>query len=248
MLVERLASVGRSPHDLDGILLTHSHADHYRAIGTLHARFGVPVFVDPSTEKALRRKAERSSWRRVKEWAPLPDRIGDLGIEALDTSHGTPHIDGRTVCFQIHRQNRRVAVVTDLGAFDPWLVERLRGVDALLLEANYEDRVVARKLADRSHAFHWKHLESARGERGHLSNAQCAAFLWEVLAGPWNHVLLGHLSVNHGDPDLDNNDFETAQQTVERFFSQRSCAPPQLHRTWRLGREPSRVSERIALE
>lgn len=242
LIVERLAGLGVAPTELRGILVTHSHADHYRAVGTLHARFGIPVFVDPSTSRALRRKAARTSWRKVRESQPLPERIGDLGIEALETSHGNPAVDGRTVCFQIHHGSRRVAVVTDLGSFDDALVFRLKGVDALVAEANYEESVIRAKLADFTHAFHWRHLQGAMGARGHLSNGQCADLLDAILPGPWAHVLLGHLSENHLDRSLDNNDFETARRTVEERFSARGSVPPHIHRTYRTGPAPSAAS------
>lgn len=247
LIVERLAGLGVEPGELRGILVTHSHADHYRAVGTLHARFGIPVYVDPSAAQALRRKASRTSWRKVREPRALPESIGDLGIEALDTCHGHPLADGRTVCFQIHHGGRRVAVVTDLGSFDETLVARLKGVDALVAEANYEERVVRAKLADATHAFHWRHLQGALGARGHLSNRQCADLLYEILAGPWTHVLLGHLSENHLDRALDNNDFETARRTVEERFTARGSAPPRIHRTFRTGPAPSSASAWIGV-
>ena len=248
LVTERLGGLGLTPRDLHGILVTHSHADHYRSVGTLHAKHGVPVFVDPSTARALGRKGRRTSWRRVREMSPLPQVIGDLEIEAFDTAHGIPEIDGRTVCFQIRSGSRRVAIVTDLGSYDDSLVTRLQGVDAILVEANHDESVVKRKLSDLTHSFHWRHLQGALGPRGHLSNTQCANLLYEILAGPWTHVLLGHLSENHANPVLDNNDFETARRAVEESFAARGGAVPQIHRTWRTGRAPSAASDLISLE
>ena len=248
LVIDRLAGLGLEPGDLHGILVTHAHADHYRSVGTFSAKHDVPVFVDPSTARALSRKARRTSWRRVKEPAAIPGVIGDLEIEALDTSHGDPEIDGRTVCFQIRRGSRRVAVVTDLGSYDDALIARLAGVDAILLEANYDETLVRRKLSDLTHSFHWRYLRGALGPRGHLSNTQCANLLYEILAGPWTHVLLGHLSENHPDPALDNNDFEMARRTVEDVFAKRGSAVPRIHRTWRTGRASSSASDVITLE
>ncbi|MEZ4651707.1 MAG: MBL fold metallo-hydrolase [Candidatus Eisenbacteria bacterium] len=245
LIVDRLAELELVPTDLSGILVTHSHGDHYRSVGTLHARYGVPVFVDPSTASALRRKARRTSWKRVTETAPLPEVVGDIEVEALDTSHGDPRRDGRTVCFQFRHGGRRAAVVTDLGTYDETLVRRLKGVDTLLLEANYEEAVVRRKLSDGAHSFHWRHLRTALGPTGHLSNTQCGNLLYEILAGPWTRVLLGHLSENHPDRELDNNDFETARRVVEDVFTKRGSAPPTIHRTWRTGREPGRRSDLV---
>jgi len=238
--VARLASVGCLPSQLDGILITHAHYDHYRSAGTLHARFGVPVHVDPSTAASLARRGLRSSWRRIREHRPIPPRIGDIDIEALDTSHGFPPHEGRTVCYRLSRGDRSVAVVTDLGTCDERLLRRLRGVDAIVLEANYDERTLQRKLGDPSFARDWQYLSWVRGSHGHLSNRQCAEALAAIVQSAGCDVFLGHSSENHHNPFKDNNDYQLAAQEVARLFASERLPLPRLHRAPRIGREPAR--------
>jgi phosphoribosyl 1,2-cyclic phosphodiesterase len=233
----RLASIDSHPSRLDGILITHAHSDHYRSAGTLHARFGVPVYVDPSTARALGRRGHWTSWRRVQETRPIPDRIGDLEVQAIDTSHGFGPHDGRTVAYLLRHQSSRVGVVTDLGIIPEAMRAQLRGVDALLIEANHDEEIVRRKLSDLTFATDWRYLSWVLGEQGHLSNRQCAEALSDIVTREECHVFLGHLSENHRDPRRDNNDHRLAFAEVEDVLRRRGAPVPQLHRTWRIGRE-----------
>lgn len=245
-LVEaRLQALGFHPGQLAGLLISHAHCDHYASAGTLHKRFGVPVYVDRSTARHLRRKGRSNSWRRIDETRPLPDSIGDLGIVSLDTPHGDPETDGRTVGFRIDHQGRSAAIVTDLGHTPPSLIRGLRGVDSIVLEANYDDDIVRRKMADLTHRREWSNLRWVRGHRGHLSNRQCAHALLEILSGPRAHVLLGHVSENHLDPRRDNNRTDLALREVEQVFRRAGLTLPQIHRTYREGRLGGRSSALI---
>ncbi|MCA9727346.1 MAG: MBL fold metallo-hydrolase [Candidatus Eisenbacteria bacterium] len=245
VIEERLVHQGLAPHALAGIFITHAHADHYRTAGTLHARHGIPLFLDPTTESAIRKRGRRIAWRRVRETRPIPDEVGDLEVRALDTSHAA---EGRTVAYRFTHGKSSVAVATDLGTVPETLAAGLRGVDALLLEANYDAATVRRKLHDRRFATSWSYLEWVESDRGHLSNDQCAAALLEILPGPEAQVLLGHVSENHRRADQDNNHWMTAEDTVRLAFARAGLRPPQLHRTFRTGHDPGRASVAITVD
>lgn len=241
-VIERLARIGADPADLDGILITHAHSDHYRSAGTIHARYGVPVFVDPATARAARRRGGGTSWRRIEETRPIPQQIGDLEVQALDTRHGFPPDEGRTVAYLLTHRRSRVGVVTDLGETDEALLRALRGVDAIVLEANHDAETIERKLGDRAHTRDWPYLSWVLGDHGHLSNRQCAEALAAILTGRDCHVFLAHLSENHVDPTRDNNDHRRAQSEVRRYLERHGVPVPHLHRTYRIGREASQPS------
>ena len=45
----RLLSVGASPKELNGIVVTHEHVDHVRGVGTLSRRYEIPVYMNMQT-------------------------------------------------------------------------------------------------------------------------------------------------------------------------------------------------------
>ncbi len=238
----RLESIGFHPSRLDGILITHAHTDHYRSAGTIHARHGVPVYVDTSTARALARRGMYTSWKRIGETRPVPERIGDLDILAFDTSHGFAD-EGRTVAFRIEHGRSRVAVVTDLGEMPDGLLRNLTSLDALVIEANYDEETLRAKLSDYTYARDWHYLNWVDGDHGHLSNSQCGEALAAILTDRPCHIFLGHVSENHQDERQDNNSHRRALAQVRRVLEREKIPMPEFHRTWRIGREPGRASD-----
>lgn len=237
-IIERLDTLGISPARIQGVLITHAHADHYRAAGTLNARYGIPVYADASVASHLRSRGRHTSWKRLREIRPLPVSIGALQVEAHDTSHGFDDDGVRSVCFILRSGGKGVGIVTDLGVVDSKLESALRGLDGLLVEANYDEATVAGKLSNPAFAVDWGYLSWVAGDRGHLSNRQCAELLASVVSGRTRHILLGHMSHNHRDPARDNNSAALAMGDVMRVLGRLGASAPQVHVTHRIGLEP----------
>ena len=53
ILRERLRSVGVSISQIQGILITHEHADHILGLATIIKRYATPVVADPRTLAAI---------------------------------------------------------------------------------------------------------------------------------------------------------------------------------------------------
>ncbi|MBD3163490.1 MAG: MBL fold metallo-hydrolase [Candidatus Eisenbacteria bacterium] len=234
-LTARLYACGIDPRSLDAILITHAHVDHYRAAGTMNRRFGIPVHVDPSTARSLAHCGRNSSWRQLRETRPIPGRIGAIEITPIDVPHGEPGRTGRTVAFHFESDRVRAAVVTDLGTVPEAGLSRLRGVDGLILEANYDEETVRRKLADPRFLHDHHYLSWVASDRGHLSNRQCAEAIATIATEATHHVILGHLSTNHPDSARDNNDPRNALETVRGILRRQRVRAPELTIAPRLG-------------
>jgi phosphoribosyl 1,2-cyclic phosphodiesterase len=144
--------------------------------------------------------------------------------------------------------SRRVGVVTDLGHLPDATIDALRGLDAVVLEANYDAGIVRDKLADPSFAADWHYLSWVASETGHLSNQQCAEALAALLTKDDCHVFLGHLSENHLDPAKDNNSFRKAAARVREVCRRERLPLPHLHRTYRRGLDPGRPSALVEID
>ena len=100
-----------------------------------------------------------------------------------------------------------MAVSTDLGKYDRYIVDRLQNMDLLLLEANHDVHM----LQVGSYPYYLK--QRILGERGHLSNELSGQLLSQVLHDGLKAVILGHLS-------KENNYEELAYETVRLEIDQ----------------------------
>lgn len=87
-------------------------------------------------------------------------------------------------------------IVTDLGEYNDYIVESLRGMDALVLEANHDVRM----LETGPYPYYLK--RRILGERGHLSNEMSGRLLSRLLHDKLQAVVLGHLSRENNLPEL----------------------------------------------
>ena len=85
---------------------------------------------------------------------------------------------------------------TDLGCFDDYTVDNLSELDALLLEANHDLRML------QSGPYPYSLKRRIWGEKGHLSNEDSGRLLSKVATKKLKTVILGHLSNENNYPDL----------------------------------------------
>ena len=98
-------------------------------------------------------------------------------------------------------EGKSAGIVTDLGKYDDYIVDKIQGLDVLLLEANHDIHM----LEVGSYPYPLK--RRILGDRGHLSNELSGKLLCRVLHDRMKAVFLGHLS-------KENNYEELAYETV----------------------------------
>jgi phosphoribosyl 1,2-cyclic phosphodiesterase len=208
-LGKRLEAVGADWHRVHAVLLTHTHSDHWcsRTLAQLERR-GIPFYCHPDHTAVL---AEASAAFRALDSAELV-RFYEPGVELQlgDTLRchplPVPHDGGPTFGFRfegppdIFGGCERLAYAADLGAWSAHLARELADVDLLALEFNHD--VDLEKRSGRASTL----IERVLGDDGHLSNAQAAALLNEVLAlserGRLRHIVQLHLSRDCNRPEL----------------------------------------------
>lgn len=196
----RLGHLGVDATDIDAILVTHEHGDHMRGVGPVSRKFKLPVWMTHGTWGACRDRNLKNLHLFHAHEAFI---LGDIHLDPFPT----PHDAAESCQFVFSVGDRRIACLTDLGVCTPHVVEKVRGVNALLLESNYDPEMLRlgpypRSLQDR-----------ITGGWGHLANEQAGALLAELDHAELQHILLGHLSER-------NNSDAVALKTVSDFVAE----------------------------
>jgi phosphoribosyl 1,2-cyclic phosphodiesterase len=191
-IAERLVAVGRSLDDVDAVLLTHEHNDHTSALAVLCKRRAIPVFANRFTAEGVALDSGvRVAWRVFETGRGFD--VGDMTVE----SFSVPHDAQDPVGFVIHNGNASVGLITDLGHATRLVADRLRALDALVLESNHDVKM----LQDNPHRP-WATKQRILSRHGHLSNEDAATLAGEIATDRLRHVVLAHLSRDCNRPEL----------------------------------------------
>ena len=110
------------------------------------------------------------------------------------------------VAYRIACGDKRIGIATDLGCYNEYTVDNLRGMDAVLLEANHDVRML------QTGPYPYQLKRRILGDMGHLSNEKSGELLCRLLHDNMKGIFLGHLSKENNLPELA---FETVRVEVE---------------------------------
>lgn len=201
-----LNEIGLKGSDLSGILITHEHSDHTKGLGVLSRKYGIPLYATEETLAAIAGQKNLGEYPRELHRPIRPEVnffVGDLEIQPFSVDHDAAN----PVAYRIRHGSKSVAIATDLGHYDQYIIDHLQGLDALLLEANHDVNM----LQAGPYPYYLK--QRILGSRGHLSNENAGRLLCCILHDHLKRVLLGHLS-------KENNYEALAFETVKLLIDQ----------------------------
>lgn len=190
-----LKELDLSVRDIDGIFITHEHTDHIAGLGVLSRKYEIPIYATKGTIAAIQKT---SSVGKIPEELFHPIQadekiiIKDLVCNPMRISHDA----AEPVAYRISHGKKKVGIITDLGNYNDYTVESLKGMDALLLEANHDVNM----LQVGPYPYYLK--QRILGDRGHLSNERAGQLLSHLLHDKLQAVVLGHLSKENNLPEL----------------------------------------------
>ena len=191
-LSRRLGKVGVDPDSLDGILLTHEHRDHTCGLEVFLRNRSIPVYTTALTRESLGDRLEGEvDWHIFQQGQVF--KVGEVAVEAFSL----PHDAVDPVGFVCRTDDAGIGVATDFGFVTNLVRNRLQGVQALFVEANYDE-----KLLDADTKRPWSIKQRISSRHGHLSNGQTAELVDDLLDHGLRTVILGHLSGDCNCPDL----------------------------------------------
>ena len=190
-----LAEFDLKAQDMSAILITHEHIDHIAGLGVMARRYHLPIYATEKTIEAI---------KNVKSVGKIDDElfhpisagdefnIGSLNLKSIHISHDAAD----PVAYRVDYNDKRMAVITDLGTYDDEIVGQLQGLDALLLEANHDVHMLQTGI------YPYPLKQRILGDRGHLSKERSGQLLCELLHDRFGTVMLGHLSKENNYEEL----------------------------------------------
>ncbi len=189
-----------SLRDMNGILITHEHSDHVKGLGVVARKYGIPIYATAGTIEAI---------QGMKQLGQIPEelfheikanrdfKINDILVRPFEISHDA----AEPVGYRFEKGDKSIGIATDLGEYNDYTIDKLQGLDVLLLEANHDVHML------QVGAYPYYLKQRILGKRGHLSNETSGQLLSRILHDGLKAVLLGHLS-------KENNYEELAYETV----------------------------------
>lgn len=198
---------GLSFGDIKGILVTHDHADHVRAVGAISIEFHIPVYALKDVYMGMNRN------RFVRKKVPtalsntiVPEETFHLGPFEI-TPFQVPHDSADNCGYTIQFGDTCFCLMTDVGHVTDAMKKHLSGAHYIVVESNYDKTMLENGPYPRMLK------ERIRNGRGHMDNADTAVFLSENLSPKARHIWLCHLSEENNRP-------EVALKTVSEMLKQ----------------------------
>ena len=134
---EGLMKLGICGCDLDGIMITHEHADHIGGLGVISRKYSIPIYATAKTIDAIKKTSAIGNVDKELFHEISPDEsfmLKEMKISPMHTSHDA--VD--PVAYRISYGSKKIGIATDLGTYNEYTVECLKGMDVLFLEANHD--------------------------------------------------------------------------------------------------------------
>lgn len=160
-------------------------------------------------------------WRALRGVAVHPFAAGatfDAGPFRVHSA-ATPHDVDDSAAFVVEAAGARIGYCTDLGHAPDAVLALLRGVDALVLESNYDESML------RAGPYPPDLQARVGGLTGHLGNAQAGEVARAIVHPGLQHLVLGHLSRKNNTPELARAAMERALAGTS-FRGALHVAPP----------------------
>ncbi len=177
------------------IFVTHDHSDHIAGLKVFTKNFNIPVYSSPKTADWLCGRGH-VLYQINEMQVGATVEAGGFSVSSFKTPHDavesvgykitTP--DGKTMCY-----------CTDLGHITPIVAQNLQGCDLVLLESNYDERML------RVGPYPFSLKQRIISPDGHLSNTVSAKQVKALVEGGTTRIVLGHLSQENNTPQIAQN-------------------------------------------
>lgn len=192
---KHLRDMGLDFKNIWGVLITHDHADHIRAVGTLGERIHLPIYatklihegIDHNYGVTQKLRSARRFFQTGEPW-----ELNGMLINTFNISHDSTECVGYVIDFM----GQRFMIATDCGEPNEQLEEYLRTANHIIIEANHDEQL----LLNGPYPTYLK--QRILSPRGHQSNDVCGELLERNYHYGMRNIFLCHLSQENNDPKV----------------------------------------------
>ena len=181
---------------IKGVLITHDHNDHIRALGSYCKNLPLPVWMTRELSGAFLVR------HLGGEYLPACRKILSPGWNQIDGDtiraryFTVPHDATQTVGYAVLIGGHKFVIMTDIGSFTEEASLWACQADTVVIESNYDPDMLRRG------PYPPELQERIRSGHGHLSNPECAQAIRQFSHQGLRQVFLCHLSEHNNDPAL----------------------------------------------
>lgn len=180
VLEQELELFNKSAKDIDALLITHDHADHYRGLKT----------VSPKKQYALYGTLPTSLSNVIEERKPF--YIDEVKITPFMVSHDATNPCG----YMIEDGDEKLVYMTDTGKYLSRNTSLIKNPDYLIIESNHDIKMLLRT----NRPMEVK--QRIMSDVGHLCNEDSAFATLEIIGNKTKEIVLAHLSEEANTPEL----------------------------------------------
>lgn len=199
---EGLEKIDRDINNIKGIFITHEHSDHVKGIEMIAKKTDMKLYSSEGTLEELKKMYPVIEEDRccILEKDRFSD-IEGLMVEPFSIFHDAKDPVG----YLFQSGFKQLGLLTDTGKISEKIVETLFDVNAVILEANYDNQMLVTGKYPRFLK------ERIKSDEGHLSNFAAADFLKQIIGNKLEYVFLAHLSEENNLPYI-------ALESVEEYL------------------------------
>ena len=187
--------MGLDFQNIMGVLITHDHADHIRAVGTLGEKVHLPIYSTALIHDGINRNYGvqmklRTSQRYFEKGVPW--ELNGMTINTFGVSHDSTECVG----YVIDYGGQRFMIATDCGEPNEEMEAYMRTANHIVIEANHDEQM----LLNGPYPTYLK--QRILSPKGHQSNAMCGQLIADNYHAGMRNVFLCHLSHENNDPKV----------------------------------------------
>ena len=198
--------------DVAAVFITHDHADHIKAVGTIACECGKTIYATRlvhegiACNRCLKIEVPANRMAYVEKGKTV--EVGNFRVTPFDV----PHDSRDCVGYVVEADDVRFCLITDVGHVTDTIREQVGLANYLVLEANHDINM----LQMGKYSPYLK--ERISSDQGHLNNEQAVNLIAEYATPQLRHVWLCHLSEENNHPVF-------ARKTAEAVLRQHGIIP-----------------------